>query len=347
MEPSSDLKVEQLHRNTLVVDAHSDYPVHMLLETRQGNASVFRTEHLPELRSAGVRLETVTVGGDFELEGLDLRSPSVTLAIIDCAQEQVAECGEDVLLIQSRSDLASLKNSRQIGLLFALEGTAPVTPDFSMIRNYHRLGVRALMLTHNERNWFADGCAEPSSGGLSKLGRSLMQEINRLHMILDLSHSNERTFYDALELYSGTPIASHSNVRQLCDHVRNLTDQQIKLIAERSGVIGMNFLSRFVDSDAEKATAERIVDHIAYIGDLVGTEHVGLGPDFADYYMEQLNAWARKQNLPEMKYTTGLECVSRLPLLTEALIRRGFSEAEIQGILGGNFVRAYEENLPA
>lgn len=338
-------KLTTLHRSGFVVDAHSDYPVHMLLQRRQGNPAVFRTEHLPKLKSAGVRLETVTIGGDFELGVLDLRSPFVTLAILDCAHEQIEGCGEDVILIRSAADLAALDSSERIGILFALEGTAPVTPDFSLLRTYYRLGVRSLMLTHNERNCFADGCAESPQGGLSKLGRELLQEINRLHMVLDLSHSNERTFYDALELYSGTPIASHSNARSLCDHPRNLKDRQIKEIAARAGVIGMNFLARFVDSEPAKATPERLVDHIAFIANLVGIEHVGLGPDYADYYMDELSDWARKHNLPPMKYTAGLESVSQLPLLRDVLTKRGFSDSEIRRILGENFLRAYAANL--
>jgi membrane dipeptidase len=332
------------HRSTIVVDAHSDYPVHMLAEQMHGNSEAFKNEHLGKLRSAGVRFETVTVGGDFQLGDLDLRSPLVTLAIIDCATEQINGC-DDAMLVQTADDLASLAESQRIGIMFALEGTAPVTPDLSLLRTYYRLGVRSVMLTHNERNWFADGCSEPATGGLSKLGRELVKEMNRMHMILDVSHSNERTFYDALELYSGTPIASHSNVRRLCDHVRNLTDEQIKAIAERSGVIGMNFLARFVDSDETKANADRLVDHIAYLGNLVGLDHVGLGPDYADYYMEQLAEWARKQNMPPIKFTAGLETVSDLPRLTETLIKRGFADSEIRQILGENFLRAYTANL--
>lgn len=338
-------KIELLHRSCIVVDAHSDYPVHMLAEQMHGNSAVFKQEHLAKLRCAGVRFETVTVGGDFELGELDLRSPLVTLAIIDCATEQIREC-EDVMLVQSADDLASLRESQRIGIMFALEGAAPVTTDLSLLRTYYRLGVRSVMLTHNERNWFADGCGEPGTGGLSKLGRDLVKEMNRLHMILDLSHSNERTFYDALDVYSGTPIASHSNIRHLCDHVRNLTDNQIKAIAERSGVIGMNFLARFVDSDETKATADRLVDHIAYMVNLVGIEHVGLGPDYADYYMEKLAAWAREQNFPSIKFTAGLESVSDLPRLTEVLLKRGFSDSEIRKVLGENFLRAYTANMP-
>ncbi len=334
-----------LHQSSLVVDAHSDYPVYMLMAQKRGNSDVFKTEHLPKLRSAGVRLETVTVGGDFQIGEMDLRSPLVTLAILDCAHEQLKTCGDDVILIETATDLAGLDRSERIGILFALEGTAPLTTDVSLLRTYYRLGVRSLMLTHNERNCFADGCAEPPQGGLSRLGRELLQEINRLHMVLDLSHSNERTFYDALELYSGTPIASHSNARSLCDHPRNLTDQQIKEIAARSGVIGMNFLSRFVDSDSPKATPDRLVDHIIYMANQVGVEHIGIGPDYADYYMDELTEWARKHNLPPMAFTAGLESVSQLPLLTEVLINRGFSDSDVRKILGDNFLRAYAANL--
>jgi membrane dipeptidase len=345
MDSPVESRVRQLHQTSLIVDAHSDYPVQMLLEYHQGNPRAFQCDHLPKLRAAGVRIETVTVGGDFELEGLDLRLPMVTLAIIDCAREQMTACGDEVVVIESASDLAVLRDASKIGIMFALEGAAPVTPDLSMLRTYHRLGVRSMMLTHNERNWFADGCGEPSTGGLSKLGRELVREMSRLCMTLDVSHANEQTFFDAIDLYEGVPIASHSNVRPLRDHARNLTDEQIKLIAQRSGVIGMNFLARFIDDDDEKATADRIVDHVSYIADLVGVDHIGLGPDYADYYMDRLNEWARKQNLPVMRYAKELESVSQLPRLTESLVERGFSDEDLKKILGENFIRAYRANL--
>lgn len=343
MDVSSSART--VRQSSLLVDAHSDYPVFMLLAQKRGQSAVFKTEHLPKLQSAGVRLETVTVGGDFQLGELDLRSPFVTLAILDCAHEQLKTCGDKVVLIETAADLEEIEGSERIGVLFALEGAAPMMADVSLLRTYYRLGVRSLMLTHNERNCFADGCAEPPQGGLSKLGRELIEEINRLRMILDLSHSNERTFYDALELYSGTPIASHSNARSLCDHPRNLKDEQIRKIAARGGVIGMNFLSRFVDSDSPKATPDRLVDHISYIADLVGVDHIGLGPDYADYYMDELTDWAEKHNLPSMEYVAGLESVCELPLLADVLVKRDFSDSEIRKVLGHNFLRAYAANL--
>ncbi len=341
VEPRSGLSQLQ----SFLVDAHSDYPVHMLLEKQQGRFDVFQSDHLPKLRAAGVRLETVTVGGDFELAGIDLRSPFVTLAILDCVHEMIRCCPNDVLLIQTAADLETLRNSPRVGLMFALEGAAPVTPDLALLRTYYRLGVRSVLLTHNERNWFADGCGEPSTGGLSGLGRDLVREMNRLHMILDVSHSNERTFYDSLEVFSGTPIASHSNARSLCDHARNLTDHQLKALAERGGVIGMNFLARFVDTDPEKATPDRLVDHVVHIASLVGIDHVGLGPDYADYYMDKLQTWAQGHNVQTIKFVTGLEDVSRLPLLTETLVSRGFSDQDTKKILCENFLRAYSANL--
>jgi membrane dipeptidase len=338
-------RAENFHRNSLVVDAHSDYPVHMLLEQQRGITNVFKTEHLPKLRATGIRVETVTIGGDFELGSLDLRNPFVTLAILDCVHQQLKDCADNVILIQSAADLEAVRNSQRIGLLFALEGAAPIAPDLSLVRTYYRLGVRSILLTHNERNLFADGCAESPRGGLSKLGKQLVREMNQLHMVLDLSHSSEGTFHDALEVFAGTPIASHSNARRLCDHVRNLTDEQIKAIASRGGVIGANFLAGFVDKDTAKATPKRLVEHMAYIADLVGSEHVGIGPDYADYYMEKLLSWATDRNLPAMKFTKDLESVTQLPLLTEALVEHGFSDADIRGILGENFLRAYAANL--
>lgn len=335
----------------MVTDAHSDYALHMLMEERKGDEAVFVREHLPRLRAAGVRLEVNTVGGDFGIDQTDFRTPLTVLAVLDSVHRLLAREPHQLLLIRTVADLEALEQGNKIGILLALEGTMAVDPEFSLLRNYYRLGLRSVILTHNERNIFAEGCGEKSNGGLSELGRKLLEEVNRTKLMLDLVHVAERTFHEALELFARIPVVSHSNARALCNHFRNLTDGQIKAIASRGGVIGMNFFGAIVDSDPKKANLERMIDHIAYIGDLVGIDHVGLGPDFGDYYMDALLRWIDRHGVrlgmsrDSVKYATGIEDVSTLPRIAPAMLARGFSDSDIAKVLGGNFFRVYKSNL--
>jgi membrane dipeptidase len=344
--PTPD-RLNNIHSQTIVTDAHSDYAIHMLLEQRRGRDDVFYKDHLPRLRSAGVRLEVMTVGGDFTLAGTDCRSPLNVFAALDCVQREIERRPRELMLVRTVADLESLAKDRVVGLMLALEGATPIDADFCLLRTYYRLGLRSVILTHNERNMFAEGCREKANGGLSALGKKLVEELNRMNLILDLVHVGERTFYDAMEVFARPPVVSHSNARRLCEHFRNLTDAQIKAVAARGGVIGLNFFGIFIDEDPTKVTIDRLLDHIVYISDLVGIQHVGLGPDFCDYYLDVVEDWLVQIGFTrEMSMLPkGIEDVRGIPRITEALLGRGFSDQDIQGVLGENFVRVYKLNL--
>ncbi len=340
-------RLAQLHRDATVVDAHSDYALQVLRERLRGKNLVIENQHLPKLQAGGVNVEVLTVGGDFVLDGIDFRDPRNVFRVLDCVHNELEESPAHLGLILHGKDLDNFEPKGRIGLILALEGGAAIADDFSLLRNYYRLGLRSLILTHNERNFLADGCGETPAGGLSKLGKQLIKKINKLDMIVDLVHLGEPGFFEVLELTDKPVIVSHSNARKLCDHFRNLTDNQIKAIARCKGVIGLNFLCFMVDADMGKATLDRFLDHVDYIADLVGIEHVGLGPDFADYYMDVLEEWLMLHGSPiELaKYVDGVEDVSGLPKITEGLSARGYTDQEIRQVLGRNFVRVYKEVL--
>lgn len=342
-----DNKNVRLHRNATVVDAHSDYALQVLRERLRGKTHVMEKQHLPKLRAGGVKVEVHTVGGDFVLSGIDCRDPRTVLRVFDCIHCEVAESPHHFALVRQKKDFDDIIKKGKIALLLALEGAAAIGDDFSLLRIYYRLGLRSLILTHNERNFAADGCGEKPAGGLSKLGKDLIREANKLNMILDLVHIAEPGFFDVLELTEKVPLVSHSNVKALCDHFRNLTDRQIRAVAERGGVIGLNFLCFMVDRDVRKAKLGRLLDHVDYIAELVGIDHVGLGPDYADYYIEVLEDWLARHNYPlEMaKYVEGVEDVTGLARITEGLAARGYSDQDIRKVLGENFLRVYKEVL--
>jgi membrane dipeptidase len=185
-----------------------------------------------------------------------------------------------------------------------------------------------LSFTWNWRTPFADGLdAKRTEGKLTDLGVKALREMERLGIVLDVSHISDSCFWDIVDLKEGAFIASHSNCRNICDHQRNLTDDMIRALADHSGVIGINFAPAFVDK--EEATVEKVVDHIDHIVNLVGPDHVGLGSDFDGISSTPVS----------------LEDATRMPNITRELVKREYSDEDIMKILGGNHLRVFKEIL--
>jgi membrane dipeptidase len=337
----------------LIVDAHSDYALKVFYDSvilDKKNSLV--KLHVPELKKGSVSIELLTVGGDFDLfPGVNNRNPLTVFQIIDTQLQEIAQSHKKCRLIQLKSDFEISARSEVIGFMFALEGCGMIGSDFSILRNYYRLGLRCVMLTHNERNLLADGCGVRSPQGLTKLGYTFIDEVENLGIILDVSHISDPSFWDIIDYYSNPVIASHSNVRRLCDNVRNLTDEQIIAIAEKKGVIGMNFYGGFIDKNKNHVNTERLIDHMDYIRDLVGIDHLGIGPDFLNYVDKDLSQEIQKSTLSigiEPKNTGHLEefrDVSTLPKIIASLRERNYSINEIKKITGENFIRVYKAIL--
>lgn len=332
----------------VIIDAHSDYALKVYHEQLQGKKNILRELHLPRLKKGGVKLEVLTVGGDFDLyPEINARDPLTILKIINSIYNEINENAEIFTLITRLSDLDEILAGNKIGFVLSLEGAGSIDRDFTLLRNYYRLGIRSVGITHNERNIFADGCAEKSSGGLSALGENLIRELDALNILIDLSHISEKSFWDVLEITERPFITSHSNARPLCDHHRNLTDEQIKAIAQQKGLIGINFFGPFIDKKIENFTIDRLIDHIDYISNLVGINHICLGPDFLDYALEYTQHISRKSSVDlgfsnqMVKYPVGLENVTCLPNLIEILNKRGYSKQDINKIKCDNLIRLY------
>jgi membrane dipeptidase len=215
------------------------------------------------------------------------------------------------------------------GGLLSIEGGEPLGTDIQMLRMFFRLGVRAVGLTWNGRNALADGVSEASSrGGLTTAGRVMVSEMNKLGMLVDVSHLSEASFWDVAELSARPFIASHSNCITICEHPRNLTDKQLMALAKSGGVVGINFLPRFL-SAASQASMSDIVSHIDHMLSVMGRGHVGLGSDFDGIASTPI----------------GLEDVTQLPKLQDLLAQRFGDDIAIE-IMGGSFARLLAEQLP-
>ncbi len=324
-----------------VVDIHSDYAIELYRREADGVEDALFDEHLPALREGKVSMEVLTVAGDFDIDTLKLWESRPMHGIIDATLRQIARHEKFHLLLDAE-DLEHAAQREGIHFMLALEGIRGVE-DLASLRLLHAAGVRSVILTHNERNLAADGCGEPLPGGLSKYGRSVLRELEALHMALDLVHLSDPSFWDALDHYTLPPMVSHSNARSICAHRRNLTDEQIREIGKRGGVIGLNFLSMFINDDHRQATADHLADHAVHIASLAGPETLALGPDYADYYMDAMERWLQRDRLPAdlMTFVPGAETVRTLPVMVQTLADRGFSDSELAGILGANALRLY------
>jgi membrane dipeptidase len=231
-----------------------------------------------------------------------------------------------------------------------MEGVEPLGTDLDLLRIFHELGVRSIGLTHARSNAAGHGGIFASSGsspeGLTEFGRDLVRECEALSVIIDLAHINPAGFNDILSIMTRPPIVSHTNVRRYYDIERNISDDQIKMIGERRGVIGVN--SVLVSPKAEQSTLDHYVDHIEHIANLVGIDGVAIGFDFFEFIYSQWPESAKKElaeKLTTPQFIPDLRNHSHACNLTNKLIERGFSDEETEKILRRNWLRILQEWL--
>src|SRR5262245_13208216 len=333
----------------LVVDCHNDLLLELAFRARRhGEADAFATRWLPHLESGGVALQVCPVFVDLPL--LPESALREALALIAAFHRSVRENAEAVVAVRGRRDLDIVETGDRIGLLLSLEGAEPFGYDPWLAEVAWELGARMISLTWNRRNPFADGAAESGAGGLSALGRQLVDVCVGLGMILDLAHTSEATYREVLERTGDAPVVvSHAACRAVHDHPRNLGDDALRALADRDGVLGIMLHPLAVD--AAEPTLDRVVDHIDHAVEVMGVEHVGLGSDFTRQLVRALN-WVEPPDalLPDgMKTDAAIDDLAGpgdLPNLVEALGRRGYEGERLEAILGGNFLRQFRRALP-
>jgi membrane dipeptidase len=245
----------------------------------------------------------------------------------------------------SVADVRRIAADGELAVVLHFQGAEPLGGSLDMLDAYHRLGVRVMQLTYNAASTLGDGCLEERGGGLTKLGRQALERMHELGIAPDVSHAGERTCLDALELARRPVLATHANARAVCDSPRNLRDAVIDRIAATGGVIGLCAFAAFV-ATGRTPTIDDLIDHAVHIAGRVGIEHVGLGLDFADedeadydYYGYDPRWYPR----PPWVWPTGIAWFDEVGNLRGRLAQRGFSDAEIAGVMGENFLRVLDE----
>ena len=321
-----DERILRLHHETLVFDALS---LPYILEN----------ECFARLREGGVDATQLTAAISENFEQ--------AVQNIDDIHTQV-DSNPGAVIVTSVKEIEEAHRTNKVAIMLGFQDAVPLERKLSFLRTFYRLGVRCIQLTFHGGNALGDGCAERRNCGLSFTGLEVVEEMNRLGMLIDLSHCGDATTMDAMSA-SEVPVAfTHANARALCSHPRNKTDEQIVALARKGGVIGVTPHYLFV-SDKGPPTLEKLLDHIDHIVHLVGVEHVGLGLDFAEgkQPLSHRKIWRARRpdifgdfpDVPTNPFAEGLESISKLPNLTKGLVKRGYSDKEIRKVMGDNFLR--------
>ncbi len=309
-----------------IFDLHADIGWDILRKHEQGRTHVLREEHLPKL----LKGEVLGVGIASYFEGSEDwdRMQKMVLAV----RQEIEENLDAVTWIKSRADL---EESGKQQVVMTVEGMCGIRDQAEeKIQWLYDQGVRIASLCWNDENALATGVKGTVTRGLTGEGRKAVQKMDELGMILDVSHTNEKTFWDMVEVVRGPMIATHSNTRALCEVHRNLTDQQIMAIAAKGGVIGLNAARNFIDSNPEHQDALHLAAHGRHIADLVGVEHLAVGFDFMDFFEDHATSMGRD-------LTSALQAQN----LIQGLRVQGFSEAECQAIGYDNALRVLRQTL--
>ncbi len=373
----SDVQVsargKEIHERAIVIDTHDDTPQRLFFDKSFNIGSRNRDGHvdIPRMREGGLDALFFSIWVPSDITG----PPAVkrALDLIDTVREAVRTHPNDLMLATTAADIRRAAAEHKIAALMGMEGGHMIDDDLRLLRIYAALGVRYLTLTHFLNNNWADSSTDkPAHNGLTAFGREVVRELNRLGMIVDISHVADKTFYDVLDTTTAPVMASHSSSRAISHHVRNMTDDMMRALAKNGGVIMINYATAFLSEEFRvasekktgdvvalmaamskkcggneactvmeseriqhgamakgelpKVTWDKIVEHIDHAVKVAGVDHVGLGSDFDGATMP-----------------IGMEDVSKLPKITDALLKKGYSEQDIDKILGGNILRVMEQ----
>ena len=316
-------QARSIHKHSLVWDTHACFRLHPTADLSE----------LKRYNDSGVDFVSLNIG-------MDLNSFENTLQVLARYRSYIASHPDQYVLALTVNTIRKAKESGRLAIAFDLEGSDPLLGNLHMISLYYDLGVRQMLLAYNKDNRASGGCMEGHIG-LTEFGRGVVREMNRVGMVVDVSHMGYRATLETFEVSTAPVIFSHANPSGLWEHARNISDEQIKACARTGGVVGINGIGDFLGG----TSSERIVQNLEYVMKLVGPEHVGLGLDYVVDKQELIEYVEGHPDIfPPDKIKNILSFVEpeQFPEFTELLYQKGYSEQIISGILGGNFLRVAE-----
>lgn len=375
--PAFSQSYKKLHEKAIVIDTHNDFISTGIEKGKSFDQNLKGITHsdLKRMKEGGIDVQVFSIFCD-ENYGKGTAYAFANREI-DTLYATVARNPNRMMIVRNSKDLQTAVSTGKLGAMMGVEGGHMIEDEISNLEKLHARGARYMTLTWNNSTSWASSAADERAKkdlghpyGLNALGEQIVKRMNELGMIVDISHVGEKTFYDAIRISNKPVIASHSCTYALCPVPRNLTDEQIKAVGKNGGVIQLNFYSGFVDSsfrdknnafirkhqqekdsllksnpsdfyanlylhekykdeiDGVRPSLTLLIDHLDHIVKLIGVNHVGLGSDF-----DGINSSPRELN-----------DVTNMPLITEELMKRGYSKKDIFKILGGNFIRVLKAN---
>lgn len=326
-----------------VVDAHLDLAFDVVKKRDYGRTKVIETDYLPSLKAGGVRL----VVSSIFVENQYMPEMALRMALdqVSALKTDIKESSEYLEFCTSYDAVQKAFQSGKVAIMLSFEDVMPLYNDMKLLPIFHELGVRILGLSWSRRNFACEGAhfkpvRKGKSGGLSNFGYCLVEEAERLGMLIDVSHINEEGFWDVIEISKKPVIASHSNVRALVNTERNLSDLQMKAIADRGGVIGINAMNFLVSEDLSCENVTGLCNHLDYMIQLIGPNCVGLGLDFNNQLLRYIPE-EELALLPRKCYDV-INGYDDIPLIALELQRKNYGDDVIKKVMGGNFLRVYQ-----
>lgn len=339
-------ELHKIHQNFTLLDAHFDLLYDVEIQRSLGRKKVIETDHLPNFLAGGFNI----IVSSIFLDSKDLPEMALRKALdqVSALYQEIDESAGKIMLCKDYHDIQQAIAEKKVGIVLSFEGVEPLYDDINLLRVFYELGVRGVGLTWSRRNYAADGCTFSSEnrgrqGGLTEFGREVVKLAYELGMFIDVSHLNDEGFWDVMDMVNKPVIASHSNCRAIAGIMRNLNDDQLKALAAKGGVVGLNAASMLAANDKEDANIAKLVEHIDHMREIMGLEHIALGFDFCD----NLFKYSSEEDLRKMPYVPFdvVKGHARVGDLTEALLKKGYSREDIKLIYGENYLRAFRATV--
>jgi membrane dipeptidase len=330
--------------------SHDLHASSIVIDGLQAQAPGWEREYLEDMRAGGVTAVNATLS---IWEGT-----RETLNHAAAWHRRARENSDIVMLARSTDDILQAKRDDKTAIIMGFQNTSPLEDDLDMVEVFYQLGVRIIQLTYNAQNSVAAGCWEPNDRGVSEfIGRNMIKEFNRFGILIDVSHCNNQTALDAIEL-SEQPIAiTHGNPFSFVGGEvelprRNRSDEVLKNLGASGGVIGLSPYPK-IAPDGPKCTPERWAEMVEYTVDMIGIDHVGFGTDFCqasprEYILWcRTGRWSRESAIPlsQSVFPDWIKTSAKVPAFTEALVNRGFSDDQVKKVMGENFLRVLRETI--
>ena len=325
---AEDSRVLTLHHRALIVDAC--------------NTAEWDADYVARLHGSGVKCVWKTLASQHGPLGT-LRDIAHWLEIFDRHRDTVTP-------VRRAEEIAHVVAAGRVAAVYTLQHTRPFDEDLGLVRVFYEMGIRVVQLTYNTRCAVGDGCLEPNDAGLSALGRRMVAALNRLGVVIDLSHGSRRTALDTIDASASPVVISHANAHALVANPRNVPDNVIRALAAAGGVIGIDAYLPHLSQDLDKApSVDDMIAHVDHVVQLVGPRHVGFGLDLGEgrtlaqylsynFPVGAYPSWEQRQK----NKTRGLERIDQFVNLTRGLVARGYRDDDVVAILGGNFLRVFE-----